>query len=219
MNSITVLLVDDHAVVREGYKRLLERSGDIHVVGEAGAAADAYRLFAELQPRVVVMDIALPGVSGIEALRRIKARQSNACVLMFSMYGDAVYARRALEGGAAGYLTKASAPEVLVEAVRAVAMGEQYLSRDIAQTLALRDEGERTMSGELSAREHEVLRLWMQGQTVNEIGGVLGISQKTVANHQSSIKQKLKADTAAQLWMTAVRMGLAPDGAMPTSID
>jgi two-component system, NarL family, invasion response regulator UvrY len=113
---ITVLLADDHAVVREGYRRLLEESGRISVVGEASSAAEAYQQFCSAEPDVVVMDIALPGVSGIEGMRRILARKPTARVLMFSMYEDAIFVRRALDAGASGYLTKASAPRTLVEA-------------------------------------------------------------------------------------------------------
>jgi DNA-binding NarL/FixJ family response regulator len=211
----TVLLVDDHAVVREGYKRLLERSGKITVVGEAESAADAYRLFCELEPRVVVMDISLPGASGIEGLRRIRSRDASARVLMFSMHGDAIFARRALEAGATGYVTKASAPETLVEAVRAVASDESYLSRDVAQLLALQNADAKSGPAEaLSPREHEVLRLWMLGRAPGEIATSLGVSQKTVANLQSSIKQKLRAETAAQMWRNAIRFGLAPESAL-----
>ena len=210
--SIAVLLVDDHAVVREGYKKLLERSGDIAVVGEAATVAEAYELASKLDPKVVVMDIALPGASGIEGLRRIRSRQPDARVLMFSMYADAIFARRALDAGASGYLTKASAPEVLVEAVRAVARNERYLSRDIAQAMALQpDTDQPGFIAELSPREYEVLRLWMQGLNLNDIAANLKLSQKTVANHQSSIKQKLHADTAAQLWRNAIKLGLVPD--------
>ena len=212
-NAITVLLVDDHAVVREGYKKLLGRGRDITVVGEASSAAEAYRQFCALTPRVVVMDIALPGASGIEALRRIRTRQPDARVLMFSMYGDAIYARRALDAGAIGYLTKASAPEVLVDAVRAVANDERYLSRDVAQALAFAGGDQDNALAELSPREYEVLRLWMQGQSLHDIAQALGLSQKTIANHQSSIKQKLRADTAAQLLRNAIRLGLLPEGA------
>lgn len=133
---VTVLLVDDHAVVCEGYRRLLELSGGIAVVGEAASATEAYEQFCRLTPDVVIMDIALPGVSGIEALRCILAHTPFARVLMFSMYEDAIFVRRALEAGAAGYLTKAAAPRVLVEAVASIAAGRRFLSPDAAQALA-----------------------------------------------------------------------------------
>jgi two-component system invasion response regulator UvrY len=209
MNArLTVLLVDDHAVVREGYRRLLEESGRITVVAEAASAAEAYQLFCNLAPSVVVMDIALPGVSGIEGTRRILAHQPQARVLVFSMYEDAIFVRRALEAGAAGYLTKASAPRVLVEAVNAVASGRRFLSPDVTQALALQPTS--TAHDALSAREFEVLKLLVQGCTLNDIAKQLGLNPKTVSNHQSSIKQKLGAETPAQLLRAAMRLGLMP---------
>ncbi len=200
---ITVLLADDHAVVREGYRRLLEESGRITVVGEAASAAEAYQQFCALDPAVVVMDIALPGVSGIEGMRRILARKPGARVLMFSMYEDAIFVRRALDAGASGYLTKASAPRALVEAVDTVASGKRYLSRDVSST-------EDLVASSLSAREFEILKLLAQGSSVAEIAEALGLNQKTVANHQSSIKQKLDVTSATQLMRAAMRLGLVP---------
>jgi DNA-binding NarL/FixJ family response regulator len=208
---ITVLLVDDHAVVREGYRRLLEVSGGITVVGEAGSAADAYHQFCSLTPDVAVMDIALPGVSGIEALRRILAHDPKARVLMFSMYEDSIFVRRALEAGAAGYLTKAAAPRVLVDAVASVASGRRFLSPDVAQMLALQPtSAERATPDVLSAREFEILKLLVDGCSLNEIAQQLGLNPKTVSNHQSSIRQKLGAETATQLLRAAMRLGLVP---------
>jgi two-component system invasion response regulator UvrY len=205
------LLVDDHAVVREGYRRLLEVSGGITVVGEASSAAEAYQQYCLLSPDVVVMDIALPGVSGIEALRRILVHEPKARVLMFSMYEDTIFVRRALEAGAAGYLTKAAAPRVLVEAVATVAAGRRFLSPDVAQTLALQaTSAEQAAHDMLSAREFEVLKLLVEGCTLNEIAQQLGLNPKTVSNHQSSIRQKLGAETATQLLRAAMGLGLVP---------
>jgi DNA-binding NarL/FixJ family response regulator len=206
-----VLLVDDHAVVREGYRRLLERSPDIRVIGEAGNSADAYQLLCQLQPVVVVMDISLPDVSGIEATRRMLARQPEVRVLVFSMHEEAIFASRALQAGARGYITKASAPEILIDAVRAVARGEMFLSRDIAQTLALRNllDDDAAFKA-LSAREFEIMRLLVTGHTLDAIAGKLGLSYKTVANHQSAIRQKTGAQTAVDLLRIAQRSGLVP---------
>jgi two-component system, NarL family, invasion response regulator UvrY len=210
---ITVLLVDDHPVVRQGYRGLLEESGRITVVGEATTAAEAFQLFCSLAPQVTVMDISLPGVSGIEGMRRIIAHTPTARVLAFSMHEDPIFVRRALDGGAAGYVTKASAPRVLVEAVEAVAAGKRYLSRDIAQTLALNTPiGDSAAHASLSAREFEVLELLLQGCTLDDIARKLSLNQKTVANHQSAIKQKLGVGTTAQLFRTAMRLGLMPRG-------
>jgi two-component system, NarL family, invasion response regulator UvrY len=206
---VSVLLVDDHAVVREGYRRLLERRGDIVVVGEAADAAAAYSLFCSLRPQIVVMDITLPGISGIGVTRRMLAHEPQARVLIFSMHEDTIFASRALQAGAAGYVTKASAPSVLVEAVHAVARGRKYLSPDIAQRLALRDFEASQVRG-LSDREFEVLRQLARGRTVREIAESMGLNAKTVANHQSAIKQKLGADTAFQLLRKASQLGLDP---------
>lgn len=209
-SRVSVLLVDDHAVVREGYRRLLERRGDIVVVGEAADAPAAYSLFCSLRPQIVVMDITLPGVSGIGVTRRMLAHQPRARVLIFSMHEDTIFASRALLAGAAGYVTKASAPSVLVEAVHAVASGRRYLSPDIAQRLALRT-FEVTQVRGLSEREFEVLRLLARGRTVREIAESMGLNAKTIANHQSAIKQKLGADTALQLLRKASQLGLDSD--------
>jgi len=208
-NQVTVLLVDDHAVVREGYRRLLDRHRDIAVIGEAVDAPTAHSLFCSLDPEIVVMDITLPGTSGIEAMRRMLAYKPAARVLIFSMHEDAVFARRALQAGAFGYVTKASAPHVLVEAVRSVAAGRKYLSPEMAQNLALhRFSGDQAEG--LSEREFEVLRLLAQGHSVKEIAGSLGLNPKTVSNHQTAIKQKLGADTAIQLLKKAAQLGLEP---------
>jgi DNA-binding NarL/FixJ family response regulator len=207
--AVTVLLVDDHAVVREGYRRLLERDGGIQVIGEADNATDAHTQFCAVAPHVLVMDIALPGVSGIEAMRRMLGRDSAARVLIFSIYEDAIFATRALQAGALGYVTKVSAPHVLVEAVHSVARGKRYLSGDIAQELALRNAvSDADSASALSAREFEVLRLLVQGLAIRDIADALGLNPKTVANHQSAIKQKLGADSAVQLLRIATRLGL-----------
>jgi DNA-binding NarL/FixJ family response regulator len=208
---ISVLLVDDHAVVREGYRRLLERDDSLVVVGEAATAADAIRFDGELKPDVIVLDIGLPGVSGIEILRRIIARRPDACVLMFSMYRDGIYATRAINAGARGYLSKASAPDLLVEAVRSVAGGHRYLSPDVEQAMTKQSSAANQLALALSTRELEVLRMLTQGYSIEEIGARLGLSPKTAANHQSSIKQKLGAHSALQLILIAQQFGLISD--------
>jgi two-component system, NarL family, invasion response regulator UvrY len=206
-NQVSVLLVDDHAVVREGYRRLLERHGGITVIGEAADAATAHSLFCHLDPQIVVMDITLPGTSGIEVMRRMLIYKPEARVLIFSMHEDTIFATRALQAGAFGYVTKASAPHVLVEAIYSVAAGTKYLSAEIAKKMALRKYPGDQADG-LSGREIEVLQLLAQGQSINEIAQAMGLSPKTVANHQSAIKQKLEADTAIQLLRKANELGL-----------
>jgi DNA-binding NarL/FixJ family response regulator len=209
---IRVLLVDDHAVVREGYRRLLERDESLMVVGEAAAMAEALMLDAQLQPDVIVLDIALPGVSGIEILRRLIARRPDARVLMFSMYQDGIYATHAMNAGAFGYLSKASAPDLLVRAVRTVAAGGRYMSPDVQLAMTTQSATARQLANALSIRELEVLRLLAQGYGVDAIAVRLGLSPKTAANHQSSIKQKLGAGSALQLILIAQQFGLIARG-------
>lgn len=209
---LSVLLVDDHAVVRAGYRHLLAASDGIEVVGEAADGAGAYCLFCELDPDVVVMDIALPGVSGIEVMRRMLARRAQARILMFSIFEDAIYVTRALRAGSSGYLTKSSAPETLVRAVRAVAAGERYLSADARRALAPPGPAGRCVDPleTLSAREFEVLGLLVQGLSLARIGERLGLSAKTVANYQSNLRAKLGVDNDFQLARLTERFKLAP---------
>jgi two-component system, NarL family, invasion response regulator UvrY len=209
---ISVLLVDDHAVVREGYRRLLERDENLIVVGEASSMGEALQLDGELRPDVIVLDIALPGVSGIEILRRVVARRPEARVLMFSMYQDGIYATHAMNAGAYGYLSKASAPDLLVSAVRAVADGRRYISPDVEHAMTTQSSSAQQLAHALSARELEVLRLLAQGYGIDEIAVRLGLSPKTAANHQSSIKQKLGAGSALQLILIAQQFGLIAGG-------
>jgi two-component system, NarL family, invasion response regulator UvrY len=206
--DISVLLVDDHAVVREGYRRLLERDPDITVVGEAGDAASAHAAFVTLKPRIVVMDVTMPGANGIEAMQHMLQSRPDARVLIFSMHAEAIFATRALQAGAFGYVTKASAPQVLVQAVREIARGTKYVSPEVAQKLALRRFNGGADNG-LSARELDVLRLLAQGRTVRQIAESMGISPKTVANNQSAIKQKLEASTAIELLKKAGELGMS----------
>jgi two-component system, NarL family, invasion response regulator UvrY len=214
--TVRVVLVDDHAVVREGYRRLLERTSDIVVVAELATGEEAYRTICELQPDVAVMDINLPGIGGIEVVRRVLAKLPDQKVLMFSMHEDTVFSSRALQAGARGYVTKSSAPEVLVEAVRLVAAGKLYISHEMAQELASQMiPGKENPIDALSAREFEVFRLLVAGHSLQEISRVLHLSYKTVANYQSSIRQKLDVENTAQVVRIALNHGListAPDG-------
>lgn len=208
-NKTTVLLVDDHAVVLEGYRRLLERTPDIVVIAEASNGDDAYRRFVELTPDVVVMDITLPGIGGIEVARRMLQRRPEARIVMFSMHEDVVFSSRALQTGARGYVTKSSAPEVLVEAVRLVAAGKLYISHDMAQELAVQMlPGNENPLQALSPREFEVFRLLVGGHSVGEIAKILSLSYKTVANHQWNIRQKLDVSNTAQVVRMAMTHGV-----------
>jgi len=210
---IRILLVDDHAVVREGYRRFLERSDDLRVVGEAEDADEGYRCWTRHAPDVTVVDLSMRGAGGLRLLQRIAAHAPGARCLVFSMYEDAQVAQRALEAGARGYVTKNSQPEVLVQAVRAVHAGQVYLSADIVQARAALDQDAQRLSS-LSGKEHEIFRLLAQGRSVADIAQLLNLSAKTVANHQSQIRDKLGLETAAALVHLALRHGVIPPDAL-----
>jgi two-component system invasion response regulator UvrY len=206
MSQIKVLLVDDHAVVRAGYRLLLENASGIEIIGEVSSGEAACREFPRLEPDVVIMDLALPGIGGLEAIRRIIARDATAKVLVFSMHEDTIFVEQALQAGALGYLTKRSAPDVLVEAVTRVAAGEVHIDSEIAQRLAFqKTRGRTTPFSNLSTREFEIFCLLAEGINVADIAKRLSLSYKTVANYSTQIKGKLEVGTIAELTRLAIR--------------
>lgn len=204
---IRILLIDDHAVVRAGYRRFLDRSNLVTVVAEGENAEQGYALFRQQAPDVSIVDLSMQGVGGLELIRRIVAHSPQARVLVFSMHEEAVFAERALQAGARGYVTKQSAPDVLVDAVHAVHAGRRFLSPDMAQQLTLRKMDEHPVTA-LSAKEFEVFRLIAQGQSVANVANTLNLSLKTVANHQTHVKEKLGASTSTALVHIAFRHGV-----------
>jgi len=214
----TIMLVDDHAVVREGYRSVLQKQPGLRVVAEASDGAEAYRLFKEARPDLIIMDLTMPGVGGIEAIRRIRQWDRGAKILVFTMHQNAGFAVQAIRAGAKGYVTKTSPPETLVRAVRDVLAGRTAISPDIDHELALsRFAGERTAAEVLTAREFEVLQMLLAERTTEEIAAALHISPKTVANVHSLIKDKLGVGTDIELVRLALRQGILaqpdPDGA------
>jgi two-component system invasion response regulator UvrY len=207
---IRVLLADDHAVVRTGFRLLLQSQPEMSVVGEAASGETACQLYAELSPDVVVLDLSMPGMGGLEALKRIRAHHAQARVLALSAHDDAVHARRALQAGALGFLSKRSAPEALLEAVATVAAGRRYLDADVAQKLALAeiDGGAKSPTERLSARELEVFIRLASGATVQKIADDLKLSASTVGTHLYNIKQKLGVVNQSELTLLAIRHGL-----------
>lgn len=204
-----VLLVDDHAVVRAGYRLLLQQAPQIEVIGEADSGEQACRLFVELAPDVVVMDLTLPGIGGLEALRRIVQREPAAKVLVFSMHEEAPFVEQALAAGARGYVSKTSEPQVLVAAVQQVAAGGEALAADIAARLAFaRMRGRDSPLTALSTREFEIFCLLAEGRGAAEIAKRLSLSQKTVANYGTQLKSKLKVGSTAELTRLAIRHGI-----------
>lgn len=202
---IRVLLVDDHPVVRSGYLRLLEQTGDIAVVGEAGDAATAYASFCEQRPDVTVADLSLPGAGGVELVRRIVADDGKARVLAFSMHEDPPLVRRVLDAGALGFIGKGAAPDQLVDAVRAVHRGERYLAGDVARHADRQARLEAMRLASLSPREFEIFRLLAQGRSPAECAQLLSLSPKTVSNLQSLIKEKLGVSSITALVHLALR--------------
>ena len=209
MENIRVLLVDDHEVVRAGYRRLFESTDDITVVAEATDGESAYQLYTECQPTVVVMDLSMPGIGGLDASRRILARDEGARILVFSVHENEVFLSRAMDLGILGYISKRNASRVMIEAVRCVARGEVFIGQEMMPHLLQRkqsDDGERL--AELSPREFEVFRLRAEGKSVNEIAGMLNVSPKTIGHHNTSVKQKLGLANSAELTRLAIRLGL-----------
>lgn len=209
---ITVMLVDDHAVVRTGYRMLLGQSARIDVLCEAENGEAACQLYQEWQPQVVVMDLNLPGIGGLAAARRIIGRDPSARILIFSMYDEPVYAARALEAGAKGYITKSSTPAMLVDAVLRVARNETLVEPEIAQRLVTRrfskEESSAFALDVLSAREFDVFCLLARGYSTRQAADELKLSVKTVSNYASLIKDKLNAQTNADLVLIAIQHGL-----------
>lgn len=206
---IRLMLVDDHAVVREGYRRLLERRGDLSIVAEAGNGAAAYRLYQESRPDVTIIDLSLPDVGGVEVIRRLLQWDREARILAFSMHRDAIFVSQALRAGALGYVTKSSQPEVLVQAVYQVQARKKVLSPDVAPDLAwaLLEEGGQPVL-DLTPREFEVLRLMVAGQNAEEIGQALHISPKTVQNTHYQVKAKLGVRSDIELMRLAMKLKL-----------
>lgn len=206
---ISVMLVDDHAVVRMGFRLLLDGSPDIRVVAEAESGEDAVRRVQEVKPQVVVMDLSMPGIGGLEALSRILARDPAAKILVLTAHEDAMHAKRVLKAGALGYLSKRSAPEALIQAIRQVMQGRTFLEPAIAQELAVQQvTGERTPIDMLSEKEFKVFLALAKGQSVADIAEVMSLSPRTIGTHLYNIKQKLGASNSAELAIIAMRHGL-----------
>jgi two-component system invasion response regulator UvrY len=207
---IRVLLVDDHAVVRMGFRLLLQSQSDMSVIAEAESGEAACQRYLELGPDVVVMDLAMPGMGGLEALRRIRAHHPQARVLTLSAQDDPMHARRALREGALGFLSKRSAPEALIEAVTAVAGGQRYIDPTLAQKLALDeiDGTAKSVVDRLSEREFEVFIRLARGASVQRIAEDLNLSPSTVGTHLYNIKQKLRMTNQSELTLIAIREGL-----------
>ncbi len=204
-----IMLVDDHAVVRAGIRRLLEQHPGFDIVAEADSGERAYQLFGEYLPDVSVMDLTMPGMGGMEAIRRIIARHPAARILVLSMHENAAFANQAIKAGAKGFLPKSGLAEELVSAIQTIINEETYISAEIAKRIALQTiESRGDPMQELSAREFEIFRLLAEGRETEEIAQGLKISIKTVANYQTTIKQKLGINSPVEMVRLAIRHGL-----------
>ncbi|GAB4451835.1 MAG: response regulator transcription factor [Anaerolineales bacterium] len=214
MSGIHLLLVDDHAVVRSGLRMLLENEADMEIVGEANTGRQALELVQALEPEVVIMDITLPDLSGIEVTRRIKAAHPETAVVALTIHEDQQYFFEMLQAGASGYVPKRAAPDDLIAAIRAAHRGEVYIYPSLAKLLVgdfLSHSGEEgakeTLNG-LTPRESEVLALLAEGRNNDEIAALLGISVHTVARHRENLMGKLGLHSRSELVKYAIRKGL-----------
>ncbi|WP_305908866.1 response regulator transcription factor [Methylomarinum sp. Ch1-1] len=211
MSKYSVLLVDDHAVVRAGYKTYLSLSDKIGDIYEADRGETACQLYHQQATDVVVLDLSMPGIGGLECIRRLLSRDSKCKILVFSIHDEAIYATRAIKAGAKGYITKNSIPETLITAVCAVAQGQTYIDLELAQKLAVSmvtGEDEEQKVSKLSPREFDIFCLLAHGLTSRDIAEKLHLSYKTVCNHATNIKEKLEVKNIAELTLLANRQGL-----------
>lgn len=207
--TVKVVLVDDHSVVRSGLRRLLESHKSIEIVAEADTGESAYQVYGEILPDVMLMDISMPGMGGLEAAKRILQRYPQARIVIFSMHEAVSFAAQALKTGVKGYVTKTGVAEDLVQAVLDVSKGRTFLSQDVAQKVALQTlVGDSNPLQQLTSREFEVFRLLAEGKRADEVADMLKISQKTVANYYTLIKQKLSVNSPVEMVRLAMKHGL-----------
>jgi two-component system, NarL family, invasion response regulator UvrY len=206
----TIALVDDHAVVRQGYRRLLERETGLRIVGEAGTATQARSLLSAGAPELLILDLTLPDCSGIQLLSELVSHWPSLRIIIFSMHEESIFASRSLQAGAWGYVTKSSDPSELVRAVHEVVEGRRFLSSDIARKLALHSLESPGAQGAdpLTEREIALLRMLAEGRSIKEIAHLLGVSDKTVANAQSLLRRKLGASSPLKVIERARHLGL-----------
>jgi two-component system, NarL family, invasion response regulator UvrY len=209
-DRIKVILVDDHAVVRAGFRMLLSTEADIDVIAEAERGEAACQLYLDKQPDVMVLDLSMPGIGGLESIRRICNRDSNAKILVFSVHDEMVYVDRAMKAGARGYITKNSAPGILVTAIQKIAQGEIYIEQGLMKTILPQNSETdyQTIVDTLSAREFDVFLLLAKGLTAHKIAEELCLGYKTVANYGTQIRSKLKVSTVAELAHIAMVLGM-----------
>jgi len=206
---IKVVLVDDHAAVRTGFRLLLESASDIEVIGEMDSGEAINQQMGKISPDVIVMDLSMQGMGGIEAIRRVRLKNSKVRILVFTMHDNIAFVEQAIDAGANGYITKNNAGNVLVQAIRKVHAGESYVEAKLSEQLSLRQNlGTGTVLGSLSRREFQIFCKFAEGLSVQEIADQLSLSVKTVANYQTQIKEKLGITSTAELVKLAIANGV-----------
>lgn len=208
--KIKVLLVDDHAVVRAGFKLLLATSPDIEVIAEADRGEQAIQIFQQYQPDIIVLDLSMPGMGGLETIKRILQRDNNINILVFSVHDEQVYVNRAINAGAKGYITKNSAPEILAEAIKCIYQGQSYIEQGLLKETDLQPSGHdyQKIIQTFSTREFDVFRLLAKGLTAHKIADELCLGYKTVANYATQIKKKLHVSSISEMTHVAVVLGV-----------
>ncbi len=208
--KIKIILVDDHAVVRAGFRMLLATSEAIEVISEASRGEEVIGQYVNLKPDVVVMDLSMPGLGGLETIHRIVQRDASAKILVFSVYHQRVYINRALNAGARGYITKNSAPEILIEAIVTIMQGHNYIEQGLIKiSNSIKGHSDyQAIIHQFSPREFDVFRMLAQGMSVHKIADELCLGYKTIANYATQIRKKLQVDTLIELAHIAEDFGL-----------
>ncbi len=210
--KIKVLLVDDHAVVRAGFKMLLATQENINVIGEADRGETAIQLYKQLKPDIVIIDLSMPGIGGLETIKRIVQRDEQARILVFSVHDEQVFVNRALLSGAKGYICKNSAPEILLEAIAQVMAGKVYVEQGLVRQSSIQTEEPISLNHvieQLSSREFDIFRLLAKGYSTPEIAQQMCLSNKTIANYTTQIRKKLHARTLREVVQLSTMLDLS----------
>lgn len=207
---IKIMLVDDHELVRTGVRRLLEDNPELEIVGEACSGEEAISLVRELKPDVVLMDLNMPGIGGLETTRKIKHLTPNVRIIIVTMVDDTLFPQRLLKAGASGYLTKGAKTDEIMRAIRDVMVNKRYISPDLALKMATSVDEDKSPFDELSERELQVLMMLLEGQRVTEISSKLFLSPKTISTYRARLHEKLNVKTDIELTRLAIEHGIIP---------
>jgi two-component system invasion response regulator UvrY len=206
--SITVLLVDDHQIVRVGFRRLIETTSDIRVLAEAQSGEESYQLVNDLRPDIIIMDINMPGIGGLEAIGRLRKRNVKEKIIALTVHETEPFPSRVLAAGAQGYLSKRCAPQELIQAIRKVYRGETFVTNQVMREINKTPGNDEAAINKLTPREFQVFSLLAEGRTAVEIGHDMNLSHKTIHSHRSNIMKKLKLETSFSIVQFAILQGI-----------